>query len=122
MKKLSLILSFCVLVTCIYAQSEIQFDKTIHDFGKIKKGINRAVVFNYINNGVKPAVIEFAQAECGCTTPEYKQDPILRGQKGHIKVIYTAPFSGIFKKKVTVKFAGVKTPIELEIEGEVILK
>ncbi len=122
MKKIAFLLAFGLLTISLFAQSEIKFDKTIHNFGKIKKGINRAVVFNYINMGAKPAVIEFAQAECGCTTPEYKQDPVLKGQKGNIKVTYTAPFSGVFKKKVTVKFAGVKTPIELEIEGEVILK
>jgi len=122
MKKIAFLLAFSLFTVSLFAQSEIKFDKTIHDFGKIKKGINRAVVFTYTNMGAKPAVIEFAQAECGCTTPEYKQDPILKGQKGNIKVTYTAPFSGVFKKKVTVKFAGVKTPIELEIEGEVILK
>jgi hypothetical protein len=31
------------------------------------------------------------------------------------------PFSGVFKKRVTVKFAGVKEVTELVIEGEVIL-
>lgn len=122
MKKTAFLLAFSLFTASLFAQSEIKFDKTTHDFGKIKKGINRAVVFTYTNLGAKPAVIEFAQAERGCTTPEYKQDPILKDQKGNIKVTYTAPFSGVFKKKVTVKFAGVKTPIELEIDGEVILK
>mgnify|MGYP000638533118 CR=1 FL=1 len=121
MKKLAFLLAFSLIITGLQAQSDIKFDKTTHNFGKIKKGINKAVVFSFTNNSPKPAVIEFAQAECGCTTPEYKQDPVLKGKKGTIKVTYTAPFSGVFKKKVTVKFAGVKTPIELEIEGEVIL-
>jgi hypothetical protein len=44
----------------------------------------------------------------------------LKGQKGTIKITYTAPTVGAFKKKVTVKFAGVKVPTELTIEGEVI--
>ena len=122
MKKLAFLVLSCLFFGSLFAQSEIQFEKTTHNFGKIKKGIHKAVVFQFTNTSAKPAVIEFAQAECGSTTPEYKQDPILKGQKGSIKVTYTAPFSGVFKKKVTVKFAGVKTPIELEIEGEVILK
>jgi hypothetical protein len=122
MKKLAFILSFILILTGLQAQTEIKFDKTNHNFGKIKKGINKSVVFNFTNTGAKPAVIEFAQAECGCTTPEYKQNPVLKGQRGNIKVTYTAPFSGVFKKNVTVKFAGIKTPIELTIEGEVILK
>ena len=120
MKKLAFLLSFSLILTGLNAQSEIKFDKTTHNVGKIKKGIHKAVVFSFTNTGNKPAVIEFAQAECGCTTPEYKQDPVLKGQKGNIKVTYTAPYSGVFKKKVTVKFAGTKLPTELTIEGEVI--
>lgn len=115
-------LVFCLLISASsWAQSSIHFDKTNHNFGKIKKGIHKTVIFNFANAGTKPAVIEFANAECGCTQPEYNQNPILKGQKGNIKVTYTAPFSGVFKKRVTVKFAGEKDVTELIIEGEVIL-
>ena len=68
----------------------------------------------------KPAVIEFANAECGCTQPEFNQAPVLKGKKGSIKVTYTAPNEGLFKKRVTVKYAGEKNVTELIIEGEVI--
>jgi hypothetical protein len=115
-------LVFCLLITgTTWAQSVIHFDKTGHNFGKIKKGVHKSVNFNFENVGAKPAVIEFANAECGCTQPEYNQNPVLKGQKGNIKVTYTAPFSGVFKKRVTIKFAGEKQVTELLIEGEVIL-
>jgi Protein of unknown function (DUF1573) len=115
-------LVFCLLITgTTWAQSVIHFDKTGHNFGKIKKGVHKSVNFNFENAGAKPAVIEFANAECGCTQPEYNQNPVLKGQKGNIKVTYTAPFSGVFKKRVTIKFAGEKQVTELLIEGEVIL-
>jgi len=103
-----------------YAQGNIKFDQLSHNFGKIKKGVHKSVIFSYTNQGAKPAVIEFASAECGCTQPEYNQNPILKGQKGTIKVTYTAPNEGQFKKRVTVKFAGDKELSELVIEGEVI--
>ena len=103
-----------------FAQKSLKFDATSHNYGKIKKGVHKSVVFSYTNNGAKPAVIEFANAECGCTQPEYNQNPILKGQKGTIKVTYTAPNEGQFKKRVTVKFAGEKEVTELMIEGEVI--
>lgn len=103
-----------------FAQNSLKFDATNHNYGKIKKGVHKSVVFSYTNNGAKPAVIEFANAECGCTQPEYNQNPILKGQKGTIKVTYTAPNEGQFKKRVTVKFAGEKEVTELMIEGEVI--
>jgi hypothetical protein len=51
---------------------------------------------------------------------QLQQNPILKGQKGTIKVTYTAPNEGQFKKRVTVKFAGEKEVTELMIEGEVI--
>ena len=115
-------LLFCLLITATsWAQSAIHFDKTNHNFGKIKKGIHKSVIFNFANTGTKPAVVEFANAECGCTQPEFNMKPILKGKKGNIKVTYTAPFSGVFKKRVTVKFAGEKEVTELLIEGEVIL-
>ena len=103
-----------------FAQSSIKFDAASYNFGKIKKGIHKSVVFNYTNVGAKPAVIEFANAECGCTQPVYNQNPVLKGQKGSITVTYTAPNLGVFKKRVTVKYAGEKDVTELVIEGEVV--
>ena len=118
------IFSLCFSLASLFcsAQSGIKFDKTSHNFGKIPKGIHKSVVFAFTNTDARPAVIEFATAECGCAQPEYNQKPILKGQKGSIKVTYTAPFDGAFRKKVSVKFAGQKIPLELTIEGEVIQK
>lgn len=114
-------LFLCLLISAsTWAQSTIHFDKMTYNFGKIKKGIHKSVVFNFENRAAKPAVIEFANAECGCTQPDYNQNPVLKGQKGNIKVTYTAPSNGVFKKRVTVKFAGEKEVTELIIEGEVI--
>ena len=118
--KLNLLLLGMLITIGSFAQTSIKFDQTSHNFGKIKKGVHKSVIFNYANLGNKPAVIEFANAECGCTQPEYNQNPVLKGQKGSIKVTYTAPNEGQFKKRVTVKFAGEKEVTELIIEGEVI--
>ena len=121
MKTKLLILSLLFAATG-FAQSSIRFNQTSYNYGKIVKGIHKSVVFSYTNEGAKPAVIEFATAECGCTQPEYNQSPVLKGQKGTIKVTYTAPNEGLFKKRVSVKFAGEKAVTELVIEGEVVLK
>mgnify|MGYP000011384920 FL=1 len=118
MKLTSLIIALLISFTSM-AQTGVQFDKSSYNYGKIKQGVHKSVIFNFANNDAKPAVIEFANAECGCTQPEYNQKPILKGQKGTIKITYTSPATGAFKKKVTVKFAGVKIPTELTIEGEV---
>lgn len=122
MKKMTLFCTALFLSILVMAQDEIKFTSLAHNFGKIARGVNKSVIFKFTNSGTKPVAIEFAQAECGCTKPEYKQDPVLKGQSGSIKVTYTAPSDGVFKKKVTVKFAGIPKPIELTIQGEVIAK
>jgi hypothetical protein len=119
MKTRLLILSLLFAATS-FGQSAIKFNQTSYNYGKIKKGIHKSVIFSFTNASAKPAVIEFATAECGCTQPEYNQSPVLKGQKGTLKVTYTAPNEGLFKKRVTVKFAGEKAVTELVIEGEVV--
>jgi hypothetical protein len=118
--KIKMLLVALVVALGSFAQNSIKFDQKSHNFGKIKQGVHKSVVFSYTNVNSKPAVIEFANAECGCTQPDYNQNPVLKGQKGTIKVTYTAPNEGVFKKRVTVKFAGEKSVTELMIEGEVI--
>ena len=118
--KIKLLIIALFITVGSFAQSSIKFDALSHNFGQIKKGVNSSVTFNFTNNGTKPVVIEFATAECGCTQPEYNQIPVLKGKKGSIKVTYTAPNIGSFKKRVTVKFASEKEPIQLIIQGKVV--
>jgi hypothetical protein len=68
----------------------------------------------------KPAVIEFANAECGCTTPEYSKNPIMKGKTSTIKVTYNAANpGGTFKKNVNVKFAQRTTcPLYLRLKAK----
>ena len=92
--KYILTLSFSLAALFCAAQSGVKFDKASHNFGKISKGVNKSVIFTYTNADARPAVIEFANAECGCTQPVYNQNPVLKGQKGTITVTYTAPNVG----------------------------
>lgn len=103
------------------AQNGAQFKTQNHQFGKVKKGVPVSYVFSFKNVTDKPLVIEFANADCGCTSPEYPKEPIAKGQTGNIKVTYNAAMSGIFKKNVNVKFANSNQPYILTIEGEVLL-
>jgi hypothetical protein len=100
--------------------SDVTFKETSHSFGKIKQNVPATFTFNFTNNGSRPLVIEFANAECGCTTPEYSKDPILKGKTSTIKVTYNAATAGTFKKNVNVKFVGIQMPYTLTIDGEVI--
>jgi outer membrane biosynthesis protein TonB len=124
MRKLFLILFCLTAVTIGKAQSGIdniiKFDSVAHSFGKVKKGTPVTVEFTFVNPGKKPLIIEDATAECGCTKPEYPQQPIMAGKKGKIKVTYDAKEGGSFTKKVTVKLVNVTDSKVLTISGEVI--
>ena len=110
----------CILIGQLsYAQTGVEFKETGHKFGKIKKGVPVSFVFEYKNVTAKPIVIEFANADCGCTTPEYKQEALPKGQKATIKVTYNAAVEGVFKKSVNVKFTHSNQPYILTLEGEV---
>lgn len=111
---LGLVASFGVMA------QDVKFSEGAFKFGKIEQNKPVTHVFTFTNNGAKPAVIEYASAECGCTTPEYSKEPVLKGKNSTIKVTYNAAALGTFSKRVTIKFAGVTDPVILTIEGEVV--
>lgn len=120
MKKI--FLGLALFVTCVaFGQTDIKFKEQSHKFGSIKKGVPASYTFSYTNTSAKPVVIEFAQADCGCTEPEFSKAPLPKGQSASIKVTYNAAMSGIFKKTVNVKFAHSAQPYILTVEGEVIM-
>lgn len=116
------VLTLICILSCvaIFGQNDVKFNESVYKFGKIKHNIPATHVFTFTNTSSKPVVIEFANAECGCTTPEYSKDPILKGKSSTIKVTYNAANLGAFKKNVNVKFAHAQQPIVLTIEGDVV--
>ena len=71
------------------AQAEIKFDKTTADVGTFsEESPVVSCVFTFTNIGDAPLVIHQAVASCGCTVPEYTQEPVLPGKTGTIKVTY----------------------------------
>jgi hypothetical protein len=98
----------------------IKFDKTTHAFGNIKQNKPVTVSFVFANPGAAPLIIEDATAECGCTKPEYPQQPIMPGKKAAIKVTYDAKEPGSFTKKITIKLVNQPETKVLTITGVVI--
>lgn len=117
---LSCIAALLFITASAQTDSNVGFKTTTYSFGKIKQGKPAATEFTFLNKTDKSIIIETATAECGCTTPDYPKSPIMKGKPGTIKVTYNAESPGKFTKKVTVKFANIKTPVILTIEGEVI--
>lgn len=128
MKKFMLVLSTVLFTTVLFAQTATQkkaedyvkFKDMTHDFGKIKQGVPVTYDFAFINVADKPIVIESATANCGCTTPVKPEGAIAKGKVDKITAGFTAQTVGIFNKIIYVKVAGVDTPIEIKITGEVL--
>lgn len=116
--------ALCFLSLAVFAQQKpdevIKFDISEHAFGKVPKGKPVTIEFKFTNPGSKPLIIEDATAECGCTKPEYPQQPIMPGKTGKIKVTYDAKEPGAFTKKITVRLVNVAEARILTISGEVI--
>ena len=115
-----LFLSCIFLSINLFSQADISFKETKHNFGKIPKDVPATYVFTFTNKAKKPVVIEFANAECGCTKPVYSNAPIPVGKSSTIKVTYNAASMGSFKKNVDVKFAHSNQPYTITISGEVV--
>jgi hypothetical protein len=130
MKTLMLALSVMLFSTASFSQLAsqanvkadelVQFKEKVHDFGKIKQGVPVTFDFAFTNVSSKPVVIESATASCGCTTPQWPQAPVAKGQADKIKAGFNAAALGTFTKQITIKVAGAQQPVILTIKGEVL--
>jgi hypothetical protein len=66
------------------------FEKESHDFGAMNEGEVGTTEFNFTNEGEVPLIISSAQGSCGCTVPEYSNDPIAPGEEGTITVRFNS--------------------------------
>lgn len=80
----------------------ISFDKSTYDYGTVKMGADGHRMFTVKNTGDKPLIISKVQASCGCTTPEWSQEPIMPGKSAQIKVGYNTTINGPFTKLIEV--------------------
>ena len=125
MKKLLFIAAAFIVGTGAIAQTAspdavVKFHELKYDFGKIKQGVPVTFDFEFKNISDKPLVIENASASCGCTTPKWPQAAVMAGKSDKINVGYNAAGVGAFNKTITVKVAGIDTPVTLTITGEVL--
>lgn len=96
----------------------LQFKDTEHDFGKIAQGKPVYYFFDIVNISDMPIKLDNVQASCGCTTPEWNNEPIAPGATGRIKVGYNAANEGYFEKPITVTYNGSLSK-QIKIKGTV---
>jgi hypothetical protein len=82
---------------------EIKFEEEVFDFGKITEGEKVSHAFRFTNSGKTNLIISGASGSCGCTVPEYPQEPIAPGDEGIINVVFNSEGKhGMQEKTVTV--------------------
>jgi len=81
----------------------IEFEKEIHDFGKVIQGEKVSFGFKFKNTGKSDLIISQVKSSCGCTVPKFPKDPIKPGEGGKITVTFDSQGrKGFQNKAVTV--------------------
>lgn len=105
----------------IQEQTEIKFDKELHNFKSIKNGEIVGCYFKYTNTGKTPLLINNVKPGCGCTTVNYTKEPVLPGKQGDIEIRFDSKgFSGKQYKVIKVEANIPNKFIELVISANVI--
>lgn len=115
-----LALTLPFFVAKISAQAVITFEKTTIELGTFNESQPQTCVFEFTNTGDKPLVIHQAFASCGCTQPEFTQEPVAPGQKGKIRVTYNGKGkpAGEFTKPVSVRSNASNSLVRIYIRGK----
>lgn len=66
--------------------ARIDFDSKRFDFGEVQEGDIVEHTFTFVNTGRTPLLISDARSTCGCTVPDWPEEPIAPGEQGSIRV------------------------------------
>jgi hypothetical protein len=102
-------------------QPKISFEKSLHDFGKLKEADGKVTYkFAFVNTGAADLIIQNVTASCGCTAPQWTREPVPPGDKGFVAATFNpAGRPGSFRKYITVVSNAENKSERLTITGEV---
>ena len=82
----------------------IKFDKDVHNFDRVIQGEKVAYAFKFKNTGNADLIIADVSTSCGCTVPEYTDDPVKPGEEGHLRVTFDSDNRRGFQNKTIIVF------------------
>ena len=101
--------------------AEFDFAIDEYNFGTIIQGEKVSYSFKFKNTGENDLIITNAKGSCGCTVPNYSEEPVAPGAEGVIDVVFDSTGKGGKQRKtVTLTANTVPTKMNLIIKGEVI--
>ena len=111
-----------LIASIAIAQPVIVFDKQRHDFGTIEEANGKVTYdFVFVNTGNEPLVISNVRTSCGCTAPEYSQEPVAPDSVGNVKITFDpSGRPGKFSKSIYVYTNTEPNRTILRIIGEVV--
>lgn len=100
----------------------IEFDKDLHDFGKLIQGEIATFNFRFKNTGKSDLVITQVQTTCGCTVSKFPRKAIKPGEGDVIKVTFdSSNRKGTQNKMATVVSNCQPNSKVLRIKAQVVL-
>lgn len=99
--------------------ASIKFENTVHDFGTIPYESDGRCFFEFTNDSDQPLIVNVVRTSCGCTRPEWPEDPVQPGETGKIGITYNTRLKGRFQKSITVYSNAENSPVRLIIKGNV---
>ncbi|MAI22626.1 MAG: hypothetical protein CMD33_08830 [Flavobacteriales bacterium] len=101
----------------------VSFNEYEFDFGTLAQGDAVTHMFEFINSGDEPLIIDNCKGSCGCTVPKCPKKPIQPGEKSQIEVKFNSKGKKNQQtKKVTINantdpaqtFLTIKAFVEVE--------
>ncbi len=97
------------------------FEKSLHDFGKMKKGETKSFIYKFTNTGDTDLNIEIVSA-CDCTTLEWPEGQIIKpGGKGEIKATFDSTKEALGENLKTIDIVANTDPIVVEVKFKAFL-
>lgn len=101
--------------------AEITFRDTLYAFGQVLEGEVIEYAFVFKNTGNEPLLISRARSTCGCTVPEWPENPIPPGGTGKITARFdTKGKTGQQLKPITISANTVRGNTKVYLSGEVL--
>jgi hypothetical protein len=103
---------------------KITFDQTIHDFGLVAPGSVQTCEFNFKNAGPGKLIISDVSKTCGCTVFTLEKKEYAPGEKGTLKVQFSADKGAGSRTRHLYVFSNdpVNQKVELTIKASIAQK
>ena len=123
MKRIALLFGMLWLAANTLTAQEIPasyaFDRTTHDYGKLKSNQTGTAVFKLTNRGSAPLILLDVKVTCNCVKIDWPRQPIPPGQSADLTVTYKDRESGAFYKVVEVVTTGTPEVAKITLKGSI---